>query len=79
MHIPGRRIHWFLRICINCVRVTDNRLAVKGTGRLWTYFNTQGTPSFRLLHNGFLIWENEINDSDPIPVRMIEGLVASQQ
>ena len=27
--------------------------AVKETGRLWTYFNTQGTPSFRLLHKGF--------------------------
>ncbi len=53
--------------------------AVKETGRLWTYFNTHGTPSFRLLHNGFLIWENEINYSDPIPVRMVEGMVASQQ
>ena len=53
--------------------------AVKETGRLWTYFNTQGTPSFRLLHKGFLIWENEINLTDPIPVRMVEGMVASQQ
>lgn len=53
--------------------------AVKETGRLWTYFNTQGTPSFRLLHNGSLIWENEINYTDPIPVRMVEGMVASQR
>ena len=52
--------------------------AVKETGRLWTYFNTQGTPSFRLLHKGFLIWENEINYTDPIPLRMVEGMVASQ-
>ncbi len=52
--------------------------AVKETGRLWTYFNTQGTPSFRLLHNGFLIWENQINLTEPIALRMVEGMVATR-
>ena len=52
--------------------------AVKEPGRLWTYFNTRATPSFRLLHDGFLIWENEINPSDPIPHLMVEGMVATR-
>ncbi len=34
---------------------------VKENGRLWNYFNCQGTPSFRLLHEGYLIWENELS------------------
>jgi len=52
--------------------------AVKENGRLWNYFNCQGTPSFRLLHNGYLIWENEINYYEPIPLRMVEGMVAAR-
>ena len=52
--------------------------AVKENGRLWNYFNCQGTPSFRLLHDGYLIWENELNYSFPIPIRMVEGMLAAQ-
>ncbi len=51
---------------------------VKENGRLFNYFNCQGTPSFRLLHNGYLIWENELNYNVPIPIRMVEGMLASQ-
>jgi serine/threonine protein kinase len=52
--------------------------AVKENGRLWNFFNCQGTPSFRLLHNGYLIWENKINYHEPIPLRMVEGMVAAR-
>jgi eukaryotic-like serine/threonine-protein kinase len=51
--------------------------ALKESGRLWNYFNCSGTPSFRLLHEGYLIWENRINTADPIPLRMVEGMLAS--
>jgi len=51
--------------------------AVKENGRLWNYFSCTGTPSFRLLHNGYLIWENELNSSEPIPTRMLEAIAIS--
>jgi len=51
---------------------------VKENGRLWNYFDCRGTPSFRLLHEGYLIWENRINSYEPIPMRMVEGMVASR-
>ncbi len=51
--------------------------AVKENGRLWNYFNCRSTPSFRLLHEGYLIWENRLNSSEPIPLRMVEGMVAA--
>jgi len=52
--------------------------AVKENGRLWNYFNCYGTPSFRLLHKGFLIWENRLNSVEPIALRMVEGMVAAR-
>jgi len=51
--------------------------AVKENGRLWNYFSCTGTPSFRLLHDGYLIWENELNSSEPIPTRMLESIATS--
>jgi len=51
---------------------------VKENGRLWNYFDCRGTPSFRLLHDGYLIWENRINSYEPIPLRMVEGMVAAR-
>ncbi len=50
---------------------------VKENGRLWNYFNCQGTPSIRLLHDGYLIWENEVNYTTPVPIRMVEGMLAA--
>jgi len=51
---------------------------VKENGRLWNYFNCRSTPSYRLLHEGYLIWENRINSYEPIPLRMVEGMVAAR-
>jgi serine/threonine protein kinase len=51
--------------------------AVKENGRLWNFFGCNGTPSFRLLHEGSLIWENKLNSSEPIPLRMLEAIAAS--
>jgi len=51
---------------------------VKENGRLWNFFNCRGTPSFRLLHDGYLIWENRINSYEPIALRMVEGMVAAR-
>jgi hypothetical protein len=51
---------------------------VKENGRLWNYFDCRSTPSFRLLHDGYLIWENRINSYEPIPLRMVEGMVAAR-
>jgi len=49
---------------------------VKENGRLWNYFDCRGTPSYRLLYEGYLIWENRLNYYEPIPLRMVEGMVA---
>ena len=49
---------------------------VKENGRLWNYFDCKGTPSYRLLHEGYLIWENRLNYYEPIPLRMVESMVA---
>jgi len=51
---------------------------VKENGRLWNYFSCSGSPSYRLLHEGYLIWENRINSYEPIPLRMVEGMVADR-
>ncbi len=52
--------------------------AVKESGRLWNYFNCRGTPSFHLLHEGYLIWENQVNTDEPIPLRVVEGMLAAR-
>ncbi len=52
--------------------------AFKENGRAWNYFDCDGTPSIRLLCNGYLIWEYVWTATDRIPTLILEGLVAAQ-
>jgi serine/threonine protein kinase len=49
---------------------------VKENGRSWNYFNCDGTPSIRLVHKGYLIWEQGYYTSDPISTQMLESIAS---
>jgi hypothetical protein len=53
---------------------------VKENGRSWNYFSCRGTPSIRILADGYLIWDKGGYTTDAISVPMLEGmaLVAGQ-
>jgi thiol-disulfide isomerase/thioredoxin len=51
---------------------------VKENGRTWNYFDCEGTPSVRLIHDGYLIWEKRYYSSDPISTQMLESIAAVQ-
>jgi non-specific serine/threonine protein kinase/serine/threonine-protein kinase len=52
--------------------------AFKENGRSWNYFDCNGTPSIRLLCNGYLIWEHVYPATDEIPTQMLEAMVEAQ-
>ncbi|MDH3889506.1 MAG: protein kinase [candidate division Zixibacteria bacterium] len=52
--------------------------AFKENGRAWNYFDCTGTPSVRLLCNGYLIWEQAGPTTDRIPTPILEAIVAAQ-
>jgi tetratricopeptide (TPR) repeat protein len=51
---------------------------VKENGRSWNYFECDGTPSIRLTHDGYLVWEKRYYSDDPISLQMLEGIAAFQ-
>jgi tRNA A-37 threonylcarbamoyl transferase component Bud32/tetratricopeptide (TPR) repeat protein len=52
--------------------------AFKENGRSWNYFDCDGTPSIRLICNGYLIWQYAYLAPNRIPAKMLEGMVAAQ-
>jgi len=50
----------------------------KENGRAWNYYNCDGTPSIRLLCNGYLIWEQTWHAPDRMPTKLLEGMVSAQ-
>jgi len=55
--------------------LNDEFTVVKENGRSWNYFRCGGTPSIRLLADGFLIWEKGGYTNVAIPTVMLEGMV----
>ena len=49
---------------------------LKENGRSWNYFNCAGTPSLRLLHDDYLIWEEGWFTS--LSTQMLEAMVEAQ-
>jgi hypothetical protein len=59
----------------------DNEIsfaAFQESGRAWTYYQCDGTPSIRLLCKGYLIWEHVWPATDRVPTQILEALVAAQ-
>lgn len=52
--------------------------AFRENGRAWNYFGCTGTPSVRLLHDGYLIWEHVHPCPDRMPTEILEALVATR-
>lgn len=52
--------------------------AFKENGRAWNYFDCTGTPSVRLLCNGYQIWEWISPAFSWVPTVILEGLVEAQ-
>lgn len=52
---------------------------VKENGRSWNYFSCAGTPSIRILADGYLIWEKGSYTGDAIAVPLLEGMVLAAQ
>jgi serine/threonine protein kinase/thiol-disulfide isomerase/thioredoxin len=47
---------------------------VKENGRSWNYFACRGTPSIRILSDGYLIWDKGGYTTDAVSVPMLEGM-----
>ena len=52
---------------------------VKENGRSWNFFECKGTPSVRLVSNGYLIWEKGGYTSNAIAIPMLESMVSAAQ
>ena len=50
----------------------------KENGRSWNYFECSGTPSIRLLCDGYLIWEKPWFTNDVISTQMLEAMAEAQ-
>jgi serine/threonine protein kinase/thiol-disulfide isomerase/thioredoxin len=59
--------------------IEDKDLAipiVKETGRIWNYFDCQGTPFVCVTHDDELVWKGYVNSAEEFSQQIIEGMLA---